>query len=95
MGNICSKSANDDNFSTPGRVLGGGSEPRSSRAPVPAKITSSTPGRTLGGSESATSPNDAQSAAARAAEVSSPTCNYICDHQRKIYALAFQTEAAA
>ncbi|KAK5958837.1 hypothetical protein OHC33_000681 [Knufia fluminis] len=73
MGNICSKSANkDDNFSAPGRVLGASSDaPQPARAQTPKQaLTSSTPGRTLGsaGNDGASSPNDARSAAARAAE---------------------------
>ena len=73
MGNICSKSANkDDNFSTPGRVLGAAPQPARVPAQPNQKLTSSTPGRALGsaGSDGASSPNDARSAAARAAQVS-------------------------
>ncbi|KAJ9664212.1 hypothetical protein H2198_000430 [Neophaeococcomyces mojaviensis] len=68
MGNICSKSANkDDNFSGPGRVLGSSSN-APARTPVPQKVAANTPGRTLGSSDGASSPNNAKSAAAKAAE---------------------------
>lgn len=72
MGNLCSKSANQsDNFSSPGRVLGGAAADQGrTTAPVPAKITASTPGRTLGSSQNPGGQEDARSAAAKAAEVS-------------------------
>lgn len=74
MGNICSKSANkDDNFDTPGRTLGTSSDAPPRPANVPKqKLTSSTPGRALGsaGGDGSQSPDNARSAAARAAEVS-------------------------
>lgn len=73
MGNICSKSANkDDNFATPGRTLGTNSDAPPRPATVPKqKLTATTPGRALGsaGGDGSESPNDAKSAAARAAEV--------------------------
>lgn len=76
MGNLCSKSANEaDNFSTPGRVLGN-APPKTTSAPVPQKLMTSTPGRTLGTGEGSTSPGDARSAAAKAAEV----CHDISDN---------------
>ena len=92
MGNLCSKSANEsDNFSTPGRVVGSSnikSQPTS--APVPAKLTTTTPGRQLGGGAgdaSTTGDNNARSAAAKAAEVSSINLstlarfeNFVSDH---------------
>jgi len=72
MGNLCSKSANRaDHFTTPGRVLGSSSQTAPSSAPVPKQLTTSTPGRPLGGSsKDASSPENARSAAAKAAEVS-------------------------
>lgn len=73
MGNICSKSANKDNFETPGRTLGTSSDAPPRPATVPKqKLTATTPGRTLGsaGGDGANSPDNARSAAARAAEVS-------------------------
>ena len=70
MGNLCSKSANqDDQFSTPGRVLGSSSQTQPTSAPVPQKITSSTPGRAIGGTGTNSGGDDPRSAAARAAEV--------------------------
>jgi hypothetical protein len=70
MGNLCSKSANqDDQFSTPGRVLGSSSQTQPTSAPVPQKITSSTPGRVVGGTGANSGGDDPRSAAARAAEV--------------------------
>lgn len=76
MGNICSKSANKDNFSTPGRPLGASSNTtttttnNNARAPVPQKVTTqNSPGRTLGSSNGTKGPEDARSAAAKAAEV--------------------------
>lgn len=70
MGGLCSKSANQDNqFSTPGRVLGSSSQNQPTSAPVPQKIISSTPGRTVGGSGAAAGGDDPRSAAAKAAEV--------------------------
>ena len=70
MGNLCSKSANqDDQFSTPGRVLGSSSQTQPTSAPVPQKITSSTPGRTVGGPGANSGGDDPRGAAARAAEV--------------------------
>jgi len=71
MGNLCSKSANQpDHFSTPGRTLGesAASRPQQSSAPLPQKVTTSSPGRTLGGTEGSSSPDNARSAAAKAAE---------------------------
>ncbi|KIV88458.1 hypothetical protein B0A52_02386 [Exophiala mesophila] len=70
MGNLCSKSSNPpENFSTPGRPLGTSSQTKkTTTTPVPQKLTTSTPGRSLGGREGASSPDDARSAAARAAE---------------------------
>ncbi|KAL6251149.1 hypothetical protein RBB50_001357 [Rhinocladiella similis] len=70
MGNICSKSANQpDNFSTPGHTLGSSATPKPASAQPTQRLTASTPGRTLGGSrDGATSPDNARSAAARAAE---------------------------
>ncbi len=71
MGNLCSKSSNEpDNFTGQGRTVGASSQNTPSSAPVPKKITSSTPGRSLGGRDGANSPEDAKSAAAKAAEVS-------------------------
>lgn len=74
MGNICSKSANQpDNFSTPGHTLGSSAAPKPASAPPTQRLTASTPGRTLGGGsdsrDGANSPDNARSAAARAAEV--------------------------
>lgn len=71
MGNLCSKSANQpDNFANPGRTLGEGTQTRAEPAPRPRNLTATTPGRTLGASEGPSSPSDARSAAAKAAEVS-------------------------
>ncbi|KPI37925.1 uncharacterized protein AB675_3204 [Cyphellophora attinorum] len=71
MGNLCSKSSNQpDNFSSPGRPLGGAAtQSTPSSAPVPQKITTNSPGRTLGGDGATPSGQDnARSEAARAAE---------------------------
>ncbi|KAI1616719.1 hypothetical protein EDD37DRAFT_66324 [Exophiala viscosa] len=69
MGNLCSKSANQpDNFSNPGRTLGEDPQTRSEPGPRPRNLTATTPGRTLGATEGPPSPDDARSAAARAAE---------------------------
>lgn len=71
MGNLCSKSSNEtDNFAGQGRTVAASSQNTPSTAPVPKKIISSTPGRSLGGRDGANSPEDAKSAAAKAAEVS-------------------------
>jgi hypothetical protein len=81
MGNLCSKSDKDENFSSPGRVLGSTPE-QPARASVPKSKKTTTvggPARTLGGSSGAASnnpnaesaPGEARSKAAEAAEVSS------------------------
>lgn len=74
MGNLCSKSANtSDNFSQPGRRLGGDTTTPQNKTstPVPASVIASSPGRTLGGGQENLNQADPKSAAARAAEVSS------------------------
>lgn len=68
MGNICSKSANKDNFAGQGRTLGSSADNPQPR-PIPAnkQTVASTPGRALGG-DGTTDTGDARGAAARAAE---------------------------
>ncbi|ETN36440.1 uncharacterized protein HMPREF1541_08718 [Cyphellophora europaea CBS 101466] len=74
MGNLCSKSSNEpDHFAAPGRPLGSASATGPSSAPVPQKIAKNSPGRTLGGDSS--SPDDARSAAAQAAEARAAAAN--------------------